>query len=193
MRIRVASVFMAVSLIGASVLGGCVSSGSDPVPTEVSAQRQVGGADIVPEEQGSESSDADEGSGITYRPRYEDERWPTTNSQLLAIPESQRYYNAWDHVWTTCTVAGPVVNVYQAWDSAGAPIFINIGARYPSSECVTLVVWADSYGDFAEMIDAVDDGGAWLSVTGYLSEYDGGLQFDSGDGYVEYTWWTGVS
>ena len=122
-------------------------------------------------------------------PAYEDPRWPTTNPQLLAIPEAERYYNAWNHVWTTCTVAGPVVNVYQAKDSAGMPIFISIGASYPSSDCVTLVVWADAYNDFAEMINDVDSGGAWLSVTGYLSEYNGGLQFDISDGYIEYRWW----
>lgn len=118
-----------------------------------------------------------------------DSRWPTTNPQLLAIPEENRYYNAWNHVWTTCTVAGPVVNVYQAKDAAGAPIFISIGDYYPSPSCVTLVIWADAYNDFAQMINEVDDGGAWLSVTGYLSEYNGGLQFDISDGYVEYTWW----
>lgn len=123
---------------------------------------------------------------------YVDPRWPTRNSELLAIPEENRYYNAWNHVWTTCTVAGPVVNVYQARDSAGMPIFISIGEQYPSSNCVTLVVWADAYYDFERMINAVDDGGAWLSVTGYLSEYNGGLQFDISDGYVEYTWWEDV-
>lgn len=118
-----------------------------------------------------------------------DSRWPTTNPQLLAVPEENRYYNAWDHVWTTCTVVGPVVDVYQAKDAAGAPIFISIGSYYPSSDCVTLVIWADAYYDFAQMINAVDDGGAWLSVTGYLSEYNGGLQFNISDGYIEYTWW----
>jgi len=42
-------------------------------------------------------------------------------------------------------------------------------------------------------LDAVDDGGAWLSVTGYLGVYNGLLQFDAGEGYIEYTWWTHVS
>lgn len=125
-------------------------------------------------------------------PFYSDSRWPTRNSELLAIPEENRYYNAWNHVWTTCTVAGPVVNVYQAKESAGMPIFISIGEAYPSTNCVTLVVWADAYYGFEQMINAVDDGGAWLSVTGYLSEYNGGLQFDISDGYVEYTWWEDV-
>lgn len=129
---------------------------------------------------------------LSQEPEYADSRWPTHASELLAIPEENRYYNAWNHVWTTCTVAGPVVNVYQAKDEPGAPIFISIGDYYPSSDCVTLVVWADAYYDFERMINAVDDGGAWLSVTGYLSEYNGNLQFDISDGYVEYTWWEDV-
>lgn len=126
-------------------------------------------------------------------PKYEDSRWPTRNPDLLAIPESNRWYNAWSSAGTNCTIAGPVVNVYQAQDSNGMPIFIDIGAPYPSNDSVSLVVWAYQYDDFAQMINEVDDGGAWISVTGYLSVYNGQLQFNAGDGYVEYTWWTHVS
>lgn len=160
-------------------------------------ETNVSEVDVVAEETNADGSfeesfrslEAEGARHSVQRSAYDDPRWPTTNLQLLAIPEEDRYYNAWNHVWTNCTVAGPVVNVFQAKDSAGAPIFISIGANYPSRDCVTLVVWADAYYDFAEMINAVDDGDAWLSVTGYLSEYNGGLQFDISDGYVEYTWW----
>lgn len=72
------------------------------------------------------------------------------------------------------------------------PIFIDIGEAYPSQDSVTLLVWGDQYYEFAEMINAVDDGNAWLSVTGFLGVYNGYLQFDAGEGYVEYTWWTNV-
>ena len=118
-----------------------------------------------------------------------DPRWPTTNQSLLAIPEGQRWYNGWAVAGTNCTLAGPVVRVYQAQNEAGAPIFIDMGEAYPSTNGVTLLVWGDQYYDFAEMIDAVDDGGAWLSVSGYLSVYNGRLQFDAGEGPVQYTWW----
>lgn len=183
----VRSLVLAACLLAA--LCGCESSGPGSAKDEPAEQlRQL---DVSDEDW--RVREAERPRINPPEPEYEDPRWPTTNSQLLAIPEGSRYYNAWSHVWTNCTVAGPVMNVYQAKDSAGMPIFISIGAQYPSPDCVTLVVWADAYDDFAEMINAVDDGGAWLSVTGYLSEYNGGLQFDISDGYVEYTWWTGVS
>ena len=127
------------------------------------------------------------------KPAYEDSRWPTRNPQLLAIPESQRWYNAWASAETWCTIAGPVANVYQAKDSNGMPIFIDIGTAYPNNDSVALVVWGYQYDEFAQMINAVDDGGAWISITGYLSVYNGSLQFNAGETYVEYTWWTNVS
>ena len=140
--------------------------------------------------------------GLTYgstpkwltpsKPRYKDSRWPTTNKQLLAIPESERWYNAWANAGSNCTIAGPVVKVYKDTESYGMPIFVDIGKSYPSDESVTLVVWAGQYYDFAQNINDVDNGGAWLSVTGYLSVYDGRLQFNADDGYIEYTWWTNV-
>lgn len=125
--------------------------------------------------------------------KYEDSRWPTTNRQLLAIPEEQRWYNAQSCVGANCTLAGPVVNVYQAKDSSGMPIFIDVGTNYRSSDGFTLLVWADAYDDFSDMINAVDDGDAWLQVSGYLSLYNGRPQFDISDGYIEYTWWEHVS
>ena len=129
----------------------------------------------------------------TEQQSYDNPLWPTHNAQLLAIPESDRWYWAGDKVWTNCTLAGPVKEVYQATESSGQPIFIDVGAAYPATNGFTLVVWSDNYYDFAEMINAVDDGNAWLSVTGYLSEYNGRPQFNSSDGYLEFTWWTNVS
>ena len=122
---------------------------------------------------------------------YVDPRWPTTNSQLLAIPEEQRWYNAWGSVETTCTIAGPVIDVYQATNEYGAPIFVNIGADYPDPDCVTLVIWADDEAEFDSTLHDIDHGNAWISVTSYLTTYNGYLQFST-DTYVEWTYWTGV-
>ena len=122
---------------------------------------------------------------------YVDPHWPTTNSQLLAIPEEQRWYNAWGSVETTCTIAGPVIDVYQATNEYGAPIFVNIGADYPDPDCVTLVIWADDEAEFDSTLHDIDHGNAWISVTSYLTTYNGYLQFST-DNYVEWTYWTGV-
>lgn len=122
---------------------------------------------------------------------YVDPRWPTTNSQLLAIPEEQRWYNAWGSVETTCTIAGPVIDVYQATNEYGAPIFVNIGADYPDPDCVTLVIWADDEAEFDSTLHDIDHGNAWISITSYLTTYNGYLQFST-DNYVEWTYWTEV-
>lgn len=79
--------------------------------------------------------------------------------------------------------------MFQDKDSKGDPIFIDIGEAYPSKDSVTLLVWGDQYDDFSEMINDVDDGGAWLQVTGYLSVYNGYLQFNAGKGRIKYSWW----
>ena len=94
---------------------------------------------------------------------------------------------------TTCTVVGPVVDVYQAVDEAGAPVFVDIGEAYPSSGNVTLVIWAQDIDPFLDMLNAVDDGGAWLSVTGYLNNYEGMPQFNSAMSDIHFRWWTDVS
>lgn len=122
---------------------------------------------------------------------YEDPDWPTRNAELLAVPESQRWQNAWKHVGTRCTVTGPVVSTYCASSSAGKPLFVNIGEDYPSKSCVSLVIWTDGdWSAFSQMVTEVDlESDSWLSVSGYLQSYNGHLQFNADDG-VEYTWWT---
>ena len=186
-RMRKIAVMFMICLLAMCVslcLGGCYSSHSagksSPNTTATTTKK-------------AQTTNNWKAPSVPKAPTYEDSRWPTRNTELLAIPESNRWYNAWGSAETYCTIAGPVVNVYQATESNGMPIFIDIGAAYPSDESVSLVIWGDQYYDFERMINEVDDGGAWISVTGYLSVYDGRLQFDAGDGYVEYTWWTHVS
>ena len=126
-------------------------------------------------------------------PRYEDERWPTNNPELLVIPESNRYYMAYNYIGQTHTVAGPVAKVYQAVNSSGMPIFVDIGIGALPSDWFTLVIWAEDLdADLERMLNAVDHGNAWLEVTGYIYLYEGQLQIQTGHGYIEYQWWTGV-
>ncbi|MEE0705444.1 MAG: hypothetical protein UCH28_03555 [Adlercreutzia sp.] len=188
--IRVALV--AVLALSSASLGGCSYSSSHKTSGTTTSSQTQDSYDSSSKPQPKPKTLPDPEPEAEIAPRYEDERWPTTNKQLLAIPKSQRWYNAAKHVGSTCTIAGPVVNVYQAKEASGMPIFVNIGTAYPSSDCVTLLIWADQLDDFEEMLNAVDDGDAWLSVTGYLSSYNGSMQFNIDDGPVEYTWWTNV-
>lgn len=136
----------------------------------------------------------DHDSTYSSVPTYEDERWPTNNPSLLAIPESDRWYNARSNVGTYCTVAGPVVDVNYAENSRGKPVFVCIGAAYPSQDCVELVIWTEGdWSAFSELLTALYQyPDCWLSVTGYLQSYEGYMQFNSADG-VQFRWWTNVS
>ena len=60
-----------------------------------------------------------------------------------------------------------------------------IGEDYPSPQGVTLVIWSQYLPDFEEMLYAVDHGGGWLEVTGYLELYNGYMQFNA-DNPVSY-------
>lgn len=144
-----------------------------------------------PEPTDSSASGYEAGPSYNTEPAYEDERWPTNNSQLLAIPESQRWYNASSLVGTNCTVAGPVVNVYQATGSRGAPIFVQIGAKYPDPDCVEMLIWADQLDSGYEgLLNDISNGSnPWVSVSGYLSSYEGTMQFNSNDGPLSWTVW----
>lgn len=119
-----------------------------------------------------------------------DPLWPTTNPQIEAIPESARWYTALDRVGETGTIAGPVCEIYQAVNSNGMPVFIDIGNGYPNQNRAQIVIWGERVSEFESMLNQIDDGGAWVSVTGYISVYDGVAQIDVNDGYTEWKWWT---
>ena len=70
------------------------------------------------------------------------------------MPEEVRWYNAWSKVGSYCTIVGPVHDIFQATEEAGRPIFVHIGNAYP--DCVSMVIWEDSWGDFSRMISDVD-------------------------------------
>lgn len=194
-------------LFGCFELSACSSYSSDPN----SSSRQSSSASNVSSEQSkslsisnssfnnSQSSNKEKSnskkssSAKKSISSNKDSRWPTNNPTLLKIPKSERYYNAKKYVGSRHTIAGPVVNVYQAKSSNGQPTFINIGAKYPSSECFTFLIWAeDMNSDFREMLSDIKTGNAWLKVTGYVSMYEGRPQITTGNGSVSYTWWTNV-
>ncbi len=118
-----------------------------------------------------------------------DPNWPTTNAEILAIPEGDRWYNANARVGSFGTIAGPVASVYQAVNSPGMPVFVNIGNAYPNGNRTQVIIWGERIAEFEKMLDAIDDGGAWVSVTGYIGSYEGVPQIDVNDSYTEWTWW----
>lgn len=191
---RLFAAVFAILLAVACCLAGCSSSSGSSTGTTVYSPNEPGPSSTSPKDSSPSetySYDSSPSSNYIPAPTYDDPGWPTTNSQLLAVPESQRWYNAAGNVDTKCTIAGPVVNVYQATQSNGMPIFVQIGAKYPDPGCVEIVIWAD-YLDtgYESLLDDVSSGSnPWISVTGYLSSYQGISQFDTDDGPLTWTIW----
>ena len=185
------AVILALSI---AMLSGCASSKSSSsqsgakkksTSTEYEIDEGPETAESLAERYSGGSS-----SSRTTTPSYSDPRWPTNNVELNAVPESQRWYNASSHVGTRCTIVGPVHDTYQAADSKGRPIFIHIGNAYP--DCVSVVIWEADWKNYSRMISDVDScDNSWIAVTGYLTSYNGDLQFNIDDG-IKYKYWTYV-
>ena len=70
------------------------------------------------------------------------------------------------------------------------PVFINIGANYPSSERAQVVLWAEDVPYCEDMLNAISKPGSWISITGQISLYNGVPEINFSDGPVEWTYWT---
>lgn len=125
---------------------------------------------------------------LESEPAYSDERWPTTSPELLAIPEADRWYSSRTKVGSVGTIAGPVASVVPL----GNRVMINIGEDYPNPDRAQVVIWREDVSEFRDLLSAIDHGGAWISIRGRISSYDGVAEIDVGDSRVEYTWWTNV-
>ena len=170
-------------------LSGCLSSNATTETDSPAIEQNV------PSSRDARTDDWADDFGYEYEPievaepEPIDPNWPTTNPDLLAIPEADRWYNAESKVGTYGTIAGPVGSVYQAVNSPGMPVFVNIGNAYPNGNRAQVIIWGERVPEFEEMLNAIDDGGAWVSVTGYIGSYEGVPQIDVNDGYTEWTWW----
>lgn len=173
--------FVALTLFFCS--GGCSGTTSNkPAQTKSTTPAATAKA--------NQSSQMPVAQTTASKPSYQDPRWPTTNSELLAIPESDRWYNASEKIGEYGTIAGPVKSVYQAKNSPGMPVFINIGADYPSSERAQVVLWVEDVPYCEEMLHAIDHGNAWIAITGQISLYNGVPEINFSDGPVSWTYWT---
>lgn len=139
----------------------------------------------------SRTSENDAKSAQAKVPDPVDPDWPTRNATLLAVPESERYYNAYKHVGEYHRVVGPVASVKYAAQSNGQPTFIDIGKPYPSDERFVLVIWGeDMDAGLYEMVTAVKAGNAWLSVEGMIETYKGQPEIQTGRNSITYQYWT---
>lgn len=170
-------------------LSGCLSSNATTETDSPAIEQNV------PSSRDARTDDWADDFGYEYdpievaEPKPLDPNWPTTNPDLLAIPEADRWYNAGSKVGTYGTIAGPVASVYQAVNSPGMPVFVNIGNAYPSGNRAQVIIWGERVAEFEQMLNAIDDGGAWVRVTGYIGSYEGVPQIDVNDSATEWTWW----
>ena len=75
------------------------------------------------------------------------------------------------HVGETVTVRGPIVGVEYAEASEGSPTFIDMGAAYPDTSRVTVVVWGADRESFPYPPETIPVGETFL-VTGEIYLYE---------------------
>lgn len=73
-------------------------------------------------------------------------------------------------------VSGPVAEITQSEKSRGAPTWINIGARYPDQNRLTLVIWEDERHLFQSIIPNI--GSHVVCALGEVSTYKGIAQIE---------------
>lgn len=186
-------------VLTAVIIAVTIASINIPVANQATAESSHNRQEVATTENISRSSDtsrksrrsSNSGALATPKPTYADWRWPTTNSQLLAIPENDRWYTAYRRVNTYGTIAGPVARVYQATNSYGQ-VYIDIGSRYDNPNRAQIIIWPERIAEVEDMLNQVDHGSAWISFTGWISSYQGVPEIDLNDADWSYRFWTGV-
>lgn len=96
---------------------------------------------------------------------------PKAESKGAAPAGAIAWQEAPQHIGETVTVYGPVVDIDFATSSNGQPTFIDLGAAYPSSKRVTIVIWGEDRGAFPSPPESMY-AGKTLYVTGELYVYN---------------------
>lgn len=178
-------------LIKVNLLAGVIACGvvlfNATVMTDVREPGVTASSDTVA---GAENGRDGEDASSTADPEspYSDPRWPTSNTELMAIPEADRWYNSRRRVGSHGTIVGPVADV----DVLDDRVMVNIGADYPDPDRVQIVIWAERWEDFQDILSEIDVGDPWVSVSGEISEYDGVAEIDVNDSDTEWRWWADV-
>lgn len=98
---------------------------------------------------------------------------PKPGSAKPQIPDGAiNWTEAGKHVGETITVYGPVAGSKYANTSNNQPTYIDIGARYPDSSRVSIVVWGEDRDNFSGSPEKVYLGKT-VSVTGEVYIYSG--------------------
>ena len=108
---------------------------------------------------------------------------PTETSSVETTEEfddSIPWEEAGEYIGEHVTVVGEIVDAYQATDSNGSPTFIDMGASYPDSNRVTLLIWEENLYNFDDDPETMYMGET-VAVTGTVSTYDGTIQIEVTD------------
>jgi hypothetical protein len=98
--------------------------------------------------------------------------------------------NARKYIGQTVTIEGPFLEAKRRVDVAGSPMWIDSGARYPSKERLSLIIWGEHMSKFdagqldpAYWFQTVNDDMDWavICVTGKVNEYKGVVQIELQD------------
>lgn len=171
------------------LLTGCGVSGTESkFQDSTSSSKNVSDTNYSSSTNGASTSDNTSNSDTTYI----DPQWPTTDEELLSVPEKDRWYKARQQIGSRGTIVGPVIDVSQATGSKGQPIFINIGKNYPDPDRAQVVIWGDRAHDFQDILSEIDHGNAWVSVTGDIVEYNGVVEIDTDETKTKWLTWTDV-
>lgn len=98
---------------------------------------------------------------------------PTSSAKSESIPNGAiSWKDASRHVGKTVTVYGPIVNTTQASSSTGAPTYLDMGAAYPDSSRVSIVIWDEDAHNFSQPPTSMYKGKT-VCVTGEVYTYSG--------------------
>jgi hypothetical protein len=126
-----------------------------------------------------------EGDAIAARDSFrllspgQDESKP--ESSKPQIPDGAiKWTKAGKHVGETVTVYGPVKGSKYASTSNGEPTYIDIGASYPDSSRVSIVVWGEDRGSFSGSPEDMYLGET-IAVTGEVYTYSDACNIEVSD------------
>lgn len=98
---------------------------------------------------------------------------PKSSGSKSNIPsDAIEWTNASKYLGKTVTVYGPIVNSTSASSSNGLPTYLDMGAAYPASSRVSIVIWEEDAHNFPQSPTSMYEGKT-ICVTGEVYSYSG--------------------